>query len=145
MLNFGKSVPIEVQELLDTLINVANFADCPVKVRFKSQQWLQRETGHYDCFLSGCADFKNGKGYISLAESMQTWQIVHCFVHEMQHIQQFLDGRLESKAEGFYWLGELWEGDYNSQPWEVEAEQAANDALERMITEWSGMQWDGMK
>lgn len=137
MLNFGKSVPQEIRDILESAVKNMISTPCLVKVRFKNQKYLQENTGHFDCFISGSADYKNGKGFIYLAKEMRDpallWKMLHCFAHEMAHVIQFDAGSLAYSDTGFLWMGKDWEGDYSEQPWELEAEEYADMFLNQML------------
>jgi len=55
---------------------------------------------------------------ITVARRLSVKEIIATIFHEMIHVKQYVDGRLE---EGSKWMGEVYSCDYDDLPWEQEA------------------------
>jgi hypothetical protein len=79
--------------------------------------------------LHGFAYYFNDKHGLLVFKSCPNEMLDEVVAHELVHIKQTLDGRLEFDPERqeFKWLGELWdqkrldEVKYTERPWEAEA------------------------
>ena len=79
--------------------------------------------------LHGFAYHFNNKHGLLVFKSCPNEMLDEVVAHELVHIKQTLDGRLEFDPERqeFKWLGELWdqkrldEVEYTERPWEAEA------------------------
>jgi hypothetical protein len=66
----------------------------------------------------GFCDYDEDEVIITIAKRLSTVEIVRTLFHEMAHVKQHADGRLES---GYKWCGKVYEADYDKLPWEIEA------------------------
>lgn len=55
---------------------------------------------------------------ITIAKRLSQKDIIRTLFHELVHMKQYVDGRLD---HGCKWFGVVYEGDYNKLPWEIEA------------------------
>jgi hypothetical protein len=67
---------------------------------------------------------------ITVAKRLSVHDIIVTIFHEMIHVKQYIDGRLE---EGSRWMGQVYNCDYNELPWEKEAFE-----LEKLMLEQFG-------
>ena len=55
---------------------------------------------------------------ITVAKRLSVHEIIVTIFHELIHVNQYVDGRLE---QGSKWLGKVYSCDYDELPWEKEA------------------------
>lgn len=79
----------------------------------------------------GYCDYDEEEVIITIAKRLSVKEIIRTLFHELVHVKQHYDGRLEY---GYKWLGEVYECDYLDLPWEVEA----YDLEERMMVAFYG-------
>lgn len=68
----------------------------------------------------GNCDYDGEDGIIVISKRLSKADIIKTLFHEMVHVKQFVDGRLEAGSPS-RWLGEVYSCDYDKLPWEVEA------------------------
>lgn len=68
----------------------------------------------------GLCDYDEGEITISIAKGLSTKEIIQTLFHELVHVKQYIDGRLEATCPQ-RWLGVPVEGEYHTLPWELEA------------------------
>jgi Zn-dependent peptidase ImmA (M78 family) len=66
----------------------------------------------------GLCDYDEDEVTITIAKRLSPKDVVRTLFHELVHVQQHSEGRLEY---GNIWLGEKIEGTYEDYPWEIEA------------------------
>ena len=79
----------------------------------------------------GFCDYYEDEVTITISRYISVEDIIRTLFHEMVHVKQYTDGRLEHGSSGI-WLGSLYEGEYEDLPWEIEAydlEQKMMDAF----------------
>ncbi len=70
----------------------------------------------------GFCDYYEDDVIITIAKHLSVEDIIRTLFHELVHVKQYNDGRLEHGSSGI-WLGVLCEGPYEDLPWELEAYQ----------------------
>jgi hypothetical protein len=91
-------------------------------IEFEKMEFLQ----------CGNCDFFECEADIAISSRLNTELAIATLFHEMVHIKQFMDNRLEGGLD-LKWLGEEYQGDYINAPWEVEAY-----SIEKQMTkEWN--------
>lgn len=88
--------------------------------------WVRMQPLH-PRFLATAEELEHGEYVININIMYEDFEMERTFIHELQHILQFYEGRLKRLEEGFFWEGALYTFDwpYPARPWEIEADQAA--------------------
>jgi hypothetical protein len=68
----------------------------------------------------GFCDYEDGEATITIAKRLSREDVARTLFHEMVHVKQHMDGRLEGGAKS-RWKGEFYDCDYMELPWEIEA------------------------
>lgn len=79
----------------------------------------------------GFCDYYEDDITITISRYLSVEDIIRTLFHEMVHVKQYVDGRLEHGSSGI-WLGTMCEDKYEDLPWEIEAyelEQKMIDAF----------------
>ena len=79
----------------------------------------------------GFCDYYEDDITITISRYLPVEDIIRTLFHEMVHVKQYVDGRLEHGRSGI-WLGTMCEDKYEDLPWEIEAydlEQKMIDAF----------------
>jgi hypothetical protein len=79
----------------------------------------------------GFCDFDEDETIITLAKRLSVKDAIRTLFHELVHVKQHVDGRLE---RGYIWCGRVYECDYTELPWEIEA----YDLEEKMMEQFYG-------
>lgn len=79
----------------------------------------------------GYCDYDEDEVIITLAKRLSVKEAIRTLFHELVHVKQHVDGRLE---KGYVWCGQVYECDYNELPWEIEA----YDLEEKMMEQFYG-------
>ena len=66
----------------------------------------------------GFCDYDEDEVIVTIAKRLSQKDIIQTLFHELVHVKQYVDGRLD---RGYKWFGMVYEGNYNKLPWEVEA------------------------
>jgi hypothetical protein len=66
----------------------------------------------------GFCDYDEDEIKVVVAKRLSSKDVVRTIFHEMVHVKQHLDGRLKF---GYIWEGEVYDCEYETKPWEVEA------------------------
>lgn len=66
----------------------------------------------------GLCDYDEDEIIITIAKRLSPKYVVRTIFHELVHVKQYLDGRLQ---HGNIWLGKKVKDTYENYPWEVEA------------------------
>jgi hypothetical protein len=82
----------------------------------------------YQC---GHCDYDEDEVIVTIAKRLSKKEAIQTLFHELVHVKQYADGRLE---HGYKWLGKVYEDDYSKLPWEVEA----FDLEQKMMEEFYG-------
>jgi hypothetical protein len=65
---------------------------------------------------------------VTIAKRLTKKEIILTLFHEMIHIKQYDDGRLE---HGSKWLGKVYNCSYSDLPWEIEAHEIESIMMEK--------------
>jgi hypothetical protein len=68
----------------------------------------------------GLCDYDEEEITITIAKGLSTQDAIRTLFHELVHVKQYVDGRLEAGSPQ-RWLGNIIEDAYHNLPWEVEA------------------------
>jgi hypothetical protein len=99
--------------VLDSIIAFACYyldLDADLEVQFESLPEF-----HY-----GLCDYEEDEITITISDLLSVEDTVRTIFHELVHVKQYVDGRLESGSPQ-RWLGEEYTCEYERLPWEVEA------------------------
>lgn len=66
----------------------------------------------------GFCDYDEDEVIITIAKRLSQKDIIRTLFHELVHVKQHVDGRLD---HGYKWFGIVYEDDYDKLPWELEA------------------------
>lgn len=66
----------------------------------------------------GYCDYDEDEVIITIAKRLSLKEILRTLFHEMVHVKQHVEGRLEY---GYKWMGIVYEDNYHNLPWEIEA------------------------
>lgn len=66
----------------------------------------------------GYCDYEEDEVIVTIAKRLSVKEAIRTLFHELVHVKQYEDGRLE---KGYIWCGEVYECDYENLPWEIEA------------------------
>lgn len=108
----NKPKHIEIS-MLDRCISFAcEYLDLDVdfEIRFE-------KLGEFQC---GLCDYDEDEIAIVVSKSLSDCDMVRTLFHEMVHLKQYVEGRLEVGSPQ-RWLGKVYDWDYENMPWEVEA------------------------
>jgi hypothetical protein len=89
-------------------------------------EFLQIETDFTVEFASlknyqfGLCDYDEDEIVVILAKRLAAKDAVRTLFHELVHVKQYIDGRLEPGSPQI-WMGKPVTGDYEKLPWEIEA------------------------
>jgi hypothetical protein len=76
----------------------------------------------------GFCEYDEDEVVITLAKRLSVREIIATLFHEMIHVKQYIDGRLE---EGSKWMGEVYDCAYDELPWEQEAFEIEQIMMEK--------------
>jgi hypothetical protein len=79
----------------------------------------------------GYCDYDEDEVIVTIAKRLSKKEAIQTLFHELVHVKQYADGRLE---HGYKWHGQVYECDYNKLPWEIEA----YDLEEKMMEQFYG-------
>ena len=77
----------------------------------------------------GLCDYDEDEVTIIIAKRLSPKDAVRTLFHELVHLKQYVDGRLEAESPQ-RWLGAVIEDSYENLPWEVEAFDLENKMME---------------
>lgn len=80
----------------------------------------------YQC---GFCDYDEDEIILTIAKSLSKDEMIKTIFHEMVHIKQYVDGRLENGSPPI-WLGMVYEDKYENLPWEIEAFEIEQKMIE---------------
>ncbi len=66
----------------------------------------------------GYCDYEEDEVIVTIAKRLSRKEVIRTLFHELVHVKQYTDGRLEN---GYKWLGKIYEDAYSKLPWEIEA------------------------
>jgi hypothetical protein len=78
----------------------------------------------------GFCDYEADEVILTISKRLSVQEMIVTLFHEMIHVKQYADGRLE---QGGIWLGKKYECAYDQLPWEIEAHE-----MERVVMEKFG-------
>jgi hypothetical protein len=120
-----KPVAIEITELDKVVLFASDYlgTDVDITIEFTILD---------DIMQCGHCDYEDGEFTITISKLLNKQFIIKTLFHEMVHVKQFHDGRLEG-GFNLKWLGKIYHGDYNKSPWETEAYYIEKE----MMKEWN--------
>ena len=68
----------------------------------------------------GFCDYEQDETVITIAKRLSKRETIKTLFHEMVHVKQYAEGRLEQVG---VWLGQKYDCDYVDLPWEIEAHE----------------------
>jgi len=116
--NIPKKVPLD---LLDRAVSFASeflALDVDLLVSFESMKTHQ----------CGFCDYDEDEVVITIAKRLSVREIIVTLFHEMVHVKQYSEGRLEQIG---VWLGQKYDCDYADLPWEIEAHETEKVMMEK--------------
>ena len=116
--NLPKKLPID---LFDRAVSfAADFLslDVDLLIEFESLKMHQ----------CGFCDYDEDAVTITISKRLSIQEIIVTLFHEMIHVKQYADGRLEQVG---VWLGKKYECDYDQLPWEIEAHEMEKIMMEK--------------
>jgi hypothetical protein len=112
--------------LLDEAISFAcNFLDLDIDFTLEFVKLKP-----YQC---GFCDYDEEEIILTVSKSLSKDDMIKTIFHEMVHIKQYVDGRLENGSPPI-WLGIIYEDRYENLPWEIEAFELE----QKMVKEFYG-------
>lgn len=112
VLNAPKKLDID---LLDKAVMFAcEYLDLDIDVTIEFETLAKHQYGFCDY------DEEDGGYVVNIAKRLGRFDMLTTFFHEMVHVQQYAQGRLVGGYKN-RWLGEEYDCDYMSLPWEQEA------------------------
>lgn len=106
--NLPKRVSVDV---LDSALSFAsNFLELDIDLVLEFESLKK----HQCAFL----DYDEGEVTITIAKRLSLQELIRTLFHEMVHVKQYADGRLEHVG---VWMGQKYDCDYVDLPWEQEA------------------------
>jgi hypothetical protein len=66
----------------------------------------------------GFCDYDEDEVIVTIAKRLSQKDIIRTLFHELVHVKQYVDGRLD---HGRKWFGVVYKDDYDKLPWEIEA------------------------
>ncbi len=66
----------------------------------------------------GFCDYDEDEIIVTIAKRLSEKDIIRTLFHELVHVKQYSDGRLNHKR---MWEGKVYDCDYENFPWEIEA------------------------
>lgn len=76
----------------------------------------------------GLCDYDEDDAVIVIAKRLSPKNVVRTLFHELVHLEQYVDGRLENGSP-LVWRGVPTYGDYENLPWEAEAYKVEVDMM----------------
>lgn len=116
--NLPKKVSLD---LLDRAVSfAADFLELDVD--------LLVEFGNLKKHQCGFLDYDEDEVVITIAKRLSVHEMIVTLFHEMVHVKQYAEGRLEQVG---VWLGQKYDCDYVDLPWEVEAHEMEQVMMEK--------------
>jgi hypothetical protein len=104
-------------DLLDRAMAFASdFLELDVDLLVSFQSLKKHQCGF--CDYSNDCDYDEDETVITIARRLDTHEIIRTLFHELVHVKQYVDGRLEQVGT---WLGQKYDCSYSNLPWEQEA------------------------
>jgi len=75
----------------------------------------------------GFCDYDEDEVIVTIAKRLSQKDIIRTLFHELVHVKQYIDGRLD---HGYKWFGIVYEDDYDKLPWEIEAYKLEEKMME---------------
>ena len=88
------------------------------------------DEGKVDGFVEYDEDEEN-MYVVCVDRRLEGEEFVRTVVHELKHLEQFLDKRLKVNGPRFYWMGVRWPEEINNVPYEQRPWEAEAYALEQ--------------
>ena len=76
----------------------------------------------------GFCDYDQDETVITIAKRLSKNEIIKTLFHEMVHVKQYTDGRLD---QNFTWKGQTYDCAYVDLPWEIEAHEMEKVMMEK--------------
>jgi len=76
----------------------------------------------------GFCDYDEDEVIITIAKRLSLKEMIVTLFHEMIHVKQYADGRLEQIS---IWMGEKFDCAYEDLPWEIEAHAIEKEMMEK--------------
>ena len=117
--NLPKKVSLD---LLDRAVSfAADFLELDVDLLISFQSLKKHQCGF--------CDYDTDDGVvITIAKRLSVQEMIVTLFHEMIHVKQYADGRLEQVG---VWLGKKYECAYDQLPWEIEAHEMEKVMMEK--------------
>lgn len=119
--NLPRRMPVDLIDSALTFACVYLDLDIDLMVEFESLPKFQ----------CGFCDYNEDDVTIVIAKRLSRREMIRTIFHELVHVKQYADGRLEAGAV-CRWYGAIYDCDYNELPWEIEA----FDLEEKMMKEF---------
>lgn len=116
--NKPNKLPIE---LLDRAVSfAADFLSLEVDLLIEFESLKKHQCGF--------CDYDQDEVILTISKRLSVQEIIATIFHEMVHVKQYADGRLEQAG---IWLGNKYDCDYVDLPWEIEAHEMEKLMLEK--------------
>jgi hypothetical protein len=122
--NLPKKVSLDLLDRAMTFASEFLELDVDVLVSFQSLKKHQYGFCDYSC---NEGDYDEDEVVITIANRLSVQEMIVTLFHEMIHVKQYVEGRLEQVG---VWLGQKYECAYDQLPWEIEAHE-----MEKVMTE----------
>jgi hypothetical protein len=76
----------------------------------------------------GFCDYDADEVILTISKRLSVQEMIVTLFHEMIHVKQYADGRLEQVG---VWLGKKYECAYDQLPWEIEAHEMEKVMMEK--------------
>ena len=124
--NIPKKVPLD---LLDRAMAFASdFLELDVDLLVSFQSLKKHQCGFCDYSNDCDYDYDQDEVVITIAKRLSVHEIIVTLFHEMVHVKQYSEGRLEQIG---VWLGQKYDCDYADLPWEIEAHETEQIMMEQ--------------
>lgn len=116
--NLPKKVSLD---LLDRAVSfAADFLDLDVDLLVEFENLKKHQCGF--------CDYDEDEVVITIAKRLSVHEMIVTLFHEMVHVKQYAEGRLEQVG---VWLGQKYDCDYCDLPWEIEAHEMEQVMMEQ--------------
>ena len=116
--NLPKKVSLD---LLDRAVSfAADFLDLEVDLLIEFESLKKHQCGF--------CDYDADEIILTISKRLSVQEMIVTLFHEMIHVKQYADGRLEQVG---VWLGKKYECAYNQLPWEIEAHEMEKVMMEK--------------
>ena len=116
--NLPKKVSLD---LLDRAVSfAADFLDLEVDLLIEFESLKKHQCGF--------CDYDEDEVILTISKRLSVQEMIVTLFHEMIHVKQYADGRLEQVG---VWLGKKYECAYDQLPWEIEAHEMEKVMMEK--------------